>query len=107
MSASGDPEPSHAHDWQVDVTVTGYELDASGCVSDFAIVQRHLRSITSLWDGKDLNEAGMFLDIPPSTEILAKSIYDQLEEVLSEEGCKLKSVTVWETENCRATYINS
>jgi len=102
---SGELEPSHAHDWQAEAVVVGRELDASGCVVDFALIQRHLRSITSTWDGKNLNELGMFLDIPPSTEYLAKCLFDQLQSILAEEGVTLKKITVWETENCGAAFL--
>lgn len=104
-AGSGEFEPVHVHDWKVDVTVMGRDLDASGCVVDFAILQKHLRSIISAWDGKALNELGMFLDTPPSTEFLAKCLYDQLEAVLADEGIRLKKVTVWETENCGASFV--
>lgn len=102
---SGDFEPNHIHDWRVDVTVGGRNLDSSGCVVDFALVQRYLRACLSAWDGKNLNELGMFLDIPPSTEFLAKCLYDQLFAVLAEEGISLKKATIWETENCSAAYV--
>jgi len=103
-TTSGEFEPIHAHDWKVDAIVIGSDLDATGCVVDFAVIQRHLRSILSIWDSKNLNEFGMFLDIPPSTEFLAKCLFDQLRAVLEDEGITLKKVTIWETENCSATY---
>ena len=102
---SGEFEPVHMHDWRVDAVIVGRELDASGCVADFAVIQRHLRGCLSAWDGKCLNELGMFLDIPPSTEFLAKCLHNQLEATLREEGFNLKKVTIWETENCSASYL--
>lgn len=104
-TADGEFEPNHVHEWKVVVTVIGRDMDASGCVVDFALIQKYLRSITSTWDGKNLNELGMFLDIPPSTEYLAKCIFDQLQSILAEEGVTLKRVTVWETENCSASFL--
>lgn len=104
-TTSGEFEPSHTHEWKVDAVVVGRDMDASGCVIDFAIVQRHLRSILSTWDNKNLNELGMFLDVPPSTEYLAKCLFDQLQSILAEEGVTLKKVTVWETENCSASFL--
>lgn len=106
-TTSGEFEPLHTHDWRVDSTVTGRDLDATGCIVDFALIQRHLRSVLSTWDGKNLNELSMFLDVPPSTEFLAKCLFDQLESILSEEGVRLKKVTVWETDNCSASYSTS
>jgi len=105
LAMSGEFEPLHMHEWKADAVVAGSELDASGCVVDFAVIQRHLRACLSAWDGKVLNELGMFLDIPPSTEFLAKCLFDQLEAVLKEEGVNLKRVTIWETGSCSATYI--
>jgi 6-pyruvoyltetrahydropterin/6-carboxytetrahydropterin synthase len=102
---SGEFEPLHLHEWKVDAVVGGGQLDSTGCVVDFAIIQRHLRSCLSAWDGKALNELGMFLDTPPSTEFLAKCLFDQLEAELKEEGVNLRRVTIWETDNCSATYI--
>jgi 6-pyruvoyltetrahydropterin/6-carboxytetrahydropterin synthase len=104
-TTSGEFEPNHMHEWKVDATVVGRDMDATGCVIDFAVVQRHLRSCISAWDGKNLNELGMFLDIPPSTEYLAKCLFDQLQATLQEDGVTLKKVTVWETENCSASFL--
>lgn len=104
-TTSGEFEPLHTHEWKIDAVVVGRELDATGCVADFALIQRRLRSCLSAWDGKNLNELGMFLDIPPSTEFLARCLFDQLQSVLQEEGVTLKKVTVWETENCAASFI--
>lgn len=104
-TTSGEFEPVHAHDWKVDAVVVGRDMDATGCVIDFAVVQRHLRSCLSGWDNKNLNELGMFLDIPPSTEYLAKCLFDQLQSILAEEGVTLKKVTIWETDNCSAAFL--
>lgn len=104
-ATSGEFEPMHAHDWKVEAVAVGRELDTNGCVIDFAVIQRHLRSIISTWDNKNLNELGMFLDIPPSTEFLAKCLYDQLQSILQDDGITLKKVTVWETENCAASFV--
>lgn len=103
-TVSGEFEPVHLHDWKVVVTVAGTHLDATGCIIDFAIVQRHLRACLSAWDGKNLNELGMFIDTPPSTEFLAKCLFDQLDSILKEEGVILKRVTIWETDHCSAAF---
>ena len=104
-TTSGEFEPLHVHDWKVKAVAVGRDMDSTGCVIDFAVIQRHLRSVISAWDGKNLNELGMFLDIPPSTEFLAKCLFDQLQSILAEEGVTLKKVTIWETENCSASYL--
>lgn len=104
-ATSGEFEPMHTHDWRVVATVIGRNLDATGCVVDFAVIQRHLRSVLSTWDDKNLNELSMFLDTPPSTEFLTKCLFDQLEAILIEEGITLKRVTIWETDNCCAAYV--
>ncbi len=101
---SGEFEPVHAHDWKVVTTVAGVDLDATGCIVDFALVQRHLRACLSAWDGKNLNELGMFLDMPPSTEFLAKCLFDQLDSILRDEGVTLKRVTIYETDHCSAAF---
>lgn len=102
---SGDLEPTHEHDWRIVVTVLGSSLDSNGCVIDFAVIQRHVRSCLENWEGKDLNTLGIFMDMPPSTEFLAKCLFDQLDPLMSEDGYTLKRVTIWETDNCSAAFV--
>ncbi len=104
LQMNGEMEPQHTHDWKVEVTVSGGELDAAGCVVDFALVQKYLRASLAAWDGKVLNDLGIFFEVPPSTEYLAKCLFDQLEGALQEEGVNLKAVKIWETENCSAAF---
>lgn len=103
-TVSGEYEPLHTHDWRVELTIQGGELDASGCMVDFALVQRQLREVLNAWSDKNLNELDVFLDTLPSTEHMAKCLFEQFEPVLHEEGVELKRVAVWETDNCGAAY---
>ena len=104
LQMNGEMESQHTHDWKVELTVVGPELDAAGCVVDFALIQKYLRNSLTSWDGKVLNDLSIFLDVPPSTEYLAKCLFDQLEGALQEEGVTLKKVKIWETENCSAAF---
>ena len=51
-------------------------------------------------DHKHLNSISYFKSINPSSENIAKFIYNNLKKQVS----GLKSVTVWESDSCSASY---
>ena len=102
LNYEGKCENIHGHNWKVEITVTGEELDKSGILIDFKILKKFLNEILEKLDHKNLNELEEFKDISPSSENIAKFIYTELKK----EFPQIKKVTVWETEKAKAVYTD-
>ncbi len=100
LNYEGKCENVHGHNWKVEITVQGKELDKSGMLVDFKILKQHLNEVLEGLDHKDLNSLEELKDISPSSENIAKYIYNELKAGLPQ----LKRVSVWETEKAKASY---
>ncbi|BAI80477.1 6-pyruvoyl-tetrahydropterin synthase [Deferribacter desulfuricans SSM1] len=97
----GKCENLHGHNWKVEVYLKGEKLDKTGMLVDFKNIKKELRKITDELDHIFLNEHPYFEKINPTSENIAKYIYDRLKE----KFCDLmSSVVVWESETAAAEY---
>ncbi len=100
----GDCEQPHGHNWKVKVTVRANELDELGMGIDFKILKKHVNVIIDELDHRDLNEMDAFSDVNPSSEHIAKFVFDNLQDSLQSNRYKLYSVSVMETDTSGLTY---
>ncbi|MFH1836734.1 MAG: 6-carboxytetrahydropterin synthase QueD [Candidatus Omnitrophota bacterium] len=98
----GKCEDLHGHNWKIEVKVCAEKLDDIGMVLDFKELKTRLEDVISDLDHKYLNELKYFKKDNPTSENLAKYIYDRISKRSPE--LKIKSVTVWETDTSSATY---
>ncbi|MBD1399243.1 6-carboxytetrahydropterin synthase QueD [Pelovirga terrestris] len=103
----GDCENLHGHNWKVEVTVSAEGLDKSGLGIDFKILKKHTREVMNYLDHKYLNDLDAFTDISPSSEQIARFIFEQIEKSLQEYEVIVQKVTVWESDNAYAAYTRS
>jgi 6-pyruvoyltetrahydropterin/6-carboxytetrahydropterin synthase len=99
----GKCEDLHGHNWKVEVRVKSSRLDSIGMVMDFKVFKGQLNQVLEKLDHKYLNDIPYFKKINPTSENIAKYLYDSLKPRCN----KLDSVTVWESENSAATYADS
>ena len=92
----------HGHTWKVEVTLMGNELDAVGLLVDFRKVKKDLETFLDTLDHKHLNDLPTFANMNPSTENLARYIFEEFSRLI--QPLQLKQVTVWESERTRVTY---
>ncbi len=104
LNYQGDCENLHGHNWRVEVTVTATELDHAGLGIDFKILKKHSKEVMDYLDHKYLNDLDAFKGLSPSSERIAKFIYERLENSLADYSAKMEKVTVWESDNAYATY---
>ena len=98
-------ERMHGHNWFVTVRLRSERLDDIGLVIDFKVVKRHLREILGVLDHKDLNAIPPFDTMNPSTENLARHIFELMSERLAWTAARVHAVRVSEGPNTAATYI--
>jgi 6-pyruvoyltetrahydropterin/6-carboxytetrahydropterin synthase len=93
----GKCEDLHGHNWKVEVSLGQGSLDETGMVIDFKELKIKLKEVLGLLDHKHLNDLPYFKEINPTSENIAKFIYDKL-------GLHSLKITVWETDSSAATY---
>ena len=101
---NGECEKLHGHNWRVRVTVESERVDHLGMVIDFRELKRLLGEVLEKMDHAYLNDLESFAEQNPTTENVAKLIYEKLSVRLSEKGARLAEVTAWESPGCSATY---
>jgi 6-pyruvoyltetrahydropterin/6-carboxytetrahydropterin synthase len=97
-------EELHGHNFLVEVSVSAPELNKEGLLIDFRVLKKWTHDILEALDHKYLNEVDYFKDINPSSEQVARLIYDRIAEKAIPEGYVVSRVTVWESENARVSY---
>ena len=101
LNYKGKCENMHGHNWKVEVTARGNNLDSSNILVDFKTLKRVVNEIMEYLDHKDLNELEEFKNESPSSEFIAKFIYKKAKEQIKE----VYRVNVWETPTSRASYF--
>jgi len=101
----GKCERLHGHNWRVQVSVIAERLDEIGLAMDFHELKSITNEVLSSLDHSMLNEVFPFTEINPSSENIAKWLYDSLKKRVNNDNIKVSSVTVWESEGAGATYF--
>ena len=100
----GKCENVHGHNYKVQVTVEGEELNSIGLLVDFADVKRVIRGVVARLDHRFLNELEPFDTINPSAENMARYFYDEISGGIGAAGARVREVKISETDITSATY---
>ena len=100
----GKCEEFHGHNWKVQVSLASGSLGKIGMVEDFKVIKQRLKDILALVDHKYLNSLPYFKKDNPTSENIAKFIYERMKAKSKRGRLKILSVKVWETEQCAAMY---
>ena len=98
----GPCERLHGHRWQIVACVEREGLDALGMAFDFGELKAALDGVLASFDHCLLNESPPFDRINPSSEQIARVIFERLAERLP--GVGLKYVEAWESPDAWVTY---
>ncbi len=97
----------HGHNYELFVTVKGEINPETGFVIDL----KELKSIITTYVTSELDHKNINLDVSfmkgkmASTEVLAVTIFDRLKLYVDQQGAKLHSVKLCETENNFVEYF--
>jgi 6-pyruvoyltetrahydropterin/6-carboxytetrahydropterin synthase len=100
----GKCERMHGHNWKVHVHVVAEKLNDIDIAMDFHELKRLTNETIASLDHSFLNELFPFTEKNPSSENIAKWIYDTLKKKINTDHIHLSAVTVWESETASATY---
>ena len=101
----GKCENLHGHNWKVEAFIQAKGLNKQGMLLDFTDFKAALHNILMEFDHKLLNDIPYFKKVNPTSENVAKCIYEKLNKQLSAVSCQLSTVSVWETDASCATYF--
>ena len=97
----GNCENVHGHNWKVEVTAAFKELPESGMAMDFRDLKKVTSGVIDKIDHKDINQLDYFKDVNPTSENIAKFIFDRI----AQEGVPVREVKVFETDKYSASYM--
>lgn len=99
----GKCENLHGHNWIVETAVSSKTLDKNGFLIDFRVLKNKLNEILDDLDHKNLNDLEPFKKKNPTSENIARFIFDKLKK----SGISPYRVSVWEGDTSCATYFGS
>ncbi len=100
----GKCEGLHGHNFVVEVSLAAPSLNKEGLLLDFRILKEWTDEILDELDHKYLNELTSFINLNPSAENLARFLHDRVNEKVGGQNIEVSCVTVWESENAKASY---
>lgn len=106
----GKCEHMHGHNFGVEVVVEGTQLDPDiDYLVDFGVLKKMTGEVLAALDHKHLNEVPPFDRCNPSSELLAKYIYGEMQSRLERAAPQVRvvEVSVSEKPQQRATYFES
>lgn len=103
----GKCEALHGHNWKVEIFVSADSLDEAGLVLDFGKIKTHAKEILDEIDHTFLNELPAFQHQNPSSENLARYLFERLSAAINDQRVKVTRVAVWESDHTSAAYFQS
>ncbi len=100
----GTIEEPHWHNWKLTSSFSKYSLDEFGFVIEFGYCQDIINSAIDILAYKDLNKLEIFTKNHPTTELIAKFIFEQITMRLPATEVKLDYVELTEQANCLVRY---
>lgn len=103
----GKCENLHGHNWKIVLTVCGEKLNNIGLLIDFHELKAMLKEILNKLDHININELDYFKTENPSSENIARFIFQGFKELLkanNHNNVSVDSITVFESETSRCTY---
>jgi 6-pyruvoyltetrahydropterin/6-carboxytetrahydropterin synthase len=101
----GPCEELHGHNWKIEVVVRADRLDELGLVIDFKDLKAAAQEVLGSLDHRYLNDLPAFAETNPSSENIARHIFQQIASRIHREGLWVEKVTAWESEKACASYI--
>jgi 6-pyruvoyltetrahydropterin/6-carboxytetrahydropterin synthase len=101
----GKCEALHGHNWKVEVLLAGERLDEAGLLKDFGQIKARTNALLEEIDHKYLNELEAFREQNPSSENLARYLFERLSAALNHDGVRVCRVNVWESDSSCASYF--
>lgn len=103
-SYHGKPEPRHDHSWKVGARFVCKKLDHEGIAIDYLHIEKALRRLVSKFDHSYINDVPPFDKLNPTSENIAKWLFENLDTADVRKNSKLDEVIVWEGASAYVAY---
>jgi 6-pyruvoyltetrahydropterin/6-carboxytetrahydropterin synthase len=103
----GKCENLHGHNWKVQVSIMAETLNDIDLAIDFHDLKKIAREVIAPLDHAYLNEIFPFTEKNPSSENIAKWIFDCMKKKITDENINISAVTVWESDTASASYYEA
>lgn len=100
----GPENEMHAHQYRVELRLSGTDLDEHEYLVDLVDVERHLDAEIDSYRGATLNEQEPFAGHNPSLEWFARVLAKAIGERISQTQVEAIEVRLWENERAWASY---
>jgi len=100
----GDCARLHGHNWHVKLYVECKALDELGLGIDYKIMKDELKAALEPWDHYNLNDVPPFDVINPSSENVARELYQKMSQRLDHERLRVSRIEISETCTATVTY---
>jgi len=100
----GDCARLHGHNWKVELYLRCSELNDIGIAVDYKVLKKALKDAVSGWDHYHLNDIPPFDKINPSSENVARIMFEEMTRRLNDENIRISRVVIGETCSTRVTY---
>lgn len=101
---AGDCARMHGHNWSVEIVVCAETLGPDGLAVDFRDLKSALDEAVSQLDHRYINEVPPFDEINPSSEHIAKWLFEDMSAKVDGLGVRLAGVRVGENDTCSVSY---
>jgi 6-pyruvoyltetrahydropterin/6-carboxytetrahydropterin synthase len=105
LNFQGKCEQLHGHNWKVEVFVRATQLDSAGLVRDFGEIKAVTHDVLNSLDHHYLNELTPFKEENPSSEHIARYLFQELSRRLNDDRAQVSKISVWESDSACATYL--
>ena len=103
---NGRCERLHGHNWKVRVHIESEVLNDIGLAMDFKDLREAANDQLAVLEHAFLNDVFPFTELNPSSENIAKWLYDSLGKRLNTETLRVSRITVWESDTAAASYFD-
>ena len=94
----------HGHNWEIEIFIKGASLDAIGILVDFKAVKEAVQDLLVGLDHADLNQHPVFASQNPTSENIARYLFEELGRHLNTGRYRISKVRVSEGPTSTATY---
>ena len=107
VTMGGVQGPPHHHSFRVEALMEASAQDSDGVVLGFGDARRMVEEIVSDYNESLLNTIEPFTTVQPTSENIAKVIFERLRGELNTDEIRLKQVRVWESPTNSASYSDA
>jgi len=100
----GDCARLHGHNWHVKLFIRCTGLDELGLGIDYKIMKSELKEAIEKWDHYNLNDIEPFDKINPSSENVARLLFEEMVARLNNERLHVSRIEVAETCTAKVSY---